>query len=68
MRRLQCVPHDHPSGDPTPSQHDIQMTTAIVAVASPLGIAVHDDLVVGKDEHASLKGLKVICTPLHGVG
>ncbi len=52
--------HNHPSGDPTPSQADIQMTQQIVAVATPLGIAVHDHIIVGKDGHASLKGLKVI--------
>jgi len=52
--------HNHPSGDPTPSRADIQMTQQIVAVASPLGIAVHDHIIVGKDGHASLKGLKLI--------
>ncbi len=52
--------HNHPSGDPTPSQADIQMTEQIIAVASPLGIAVHDHIIVGKDGHASLKGLKLI--------
>jgi DNA repair protein RadC len=36
------------------------MTQAIVEVAKPLGIAVHDHLIVGKDGHASLKGLKLI--------
>jgi len=39
---------------------DIKMTQAIIAVADPLGIAVHDHLIVGKDGHASLKGLKLI--------
>jgi DNA repair protein RadC len=52
--------HNHPSGDPTPSRADIQMTTAIVDVARPLGIAVHDHIIVGKDGHASLKGMKLI--------
>jgi DNA repair protein RadC len=52
--------HNHPSGDPTPSQADIQMTKQIVAVAAPLGIAVHDHLIVGKDGHASLKSLRLI--------
>ena len=52
--------HNHPSGDPTPSHADIQMTQAIVEVARPLGIAVHDHIIVGKDGHASLKGLKLI--------
>jgi DNA repair protein RadC len=52
--------HNHPSGDPTPSQADILMTRQIVDVAKPLGIAVHDHIIVGKDGHASLKGLKLI--------
>ena len=52
--------HNHPSGNPTSSQADIAMTKQIVAVAGPLGIAVHDHLIVGKDGHASLKGLRLI--------
>jgi DNA repair protein RadC len=52
--------HNHPSGDPTPSQADIQMTRGIVDIADPLGIVVHDHIIVGKNGHASLKGLKLI--------
>jgi DNA repair protein RadC len=52
--------HNHPSGDPAPSRADIQMTQAIVEIARPLGIAVHDHLIVGKEGHASLKALKLI--------
>ena len=52
--------HNHPSGDPTPSRADIQMTKAIIDVAQPLGISVHDHIIVGKDGHASLKGLNLI--------
>ena len=52
--------HNHPSGDPTPSQADIQMTKAIVEIAKPLGISVHDHIIVGKNGHASLKGLRLI--------
>jgi DNA repair protein RadC len=52
--------HNHPSGDPTPSRADIQMTQAIVDVAKPLGILVHDHIIVGKDGHASFKGLKLM--------
>jgi DNA repair protein RadC len=52
--------HNHPSGDPTPSQADIQMTKAIVDIASPLGISVHDHIIVGKNGHASLKGMRLI--------
>ena len=52
--------HNHPSGDPTPSRADIQMTQAIVAVTTPLGIAVYDHIIVGKEGHARLQGLKLI--------
>ena len=52
--------HNHPSGDPTPSRADIQMTQQIIAVEQPLGISVHDHIIVGKEGHASLKGLKLI--------
>ena len=52
--------HNHPSGDPTPSNADIHMTQQIIAVAGPLGISVHDHIIVGKAGHASLKSLKLI--------
>jgi len=52
--------HNHPSGDPTPSRADIEMTKEIMDVSRTLGIAVHDHIIVGKDGHASLKGLKLI--------
>jgi len=52
--------HNHPSGDPAPSQADIQMTKQIMEVARPLGIEVHDHIIVGKDGHASLKALRLI--------
>ena len=52
--------HNHPSGDPTPSRADIQMTQSIVEIAKPLGISVHDHIIVGKDGHASFKGLRLI--------
>jgi DNA repair protein RadC len=52
--------HNHPSGDPSPSQADIQMTKAIIDIAKPLGIAVHDHIIVGKNGHASLKGMRLI--------
>jgi DNA repair protein RadC len=52
--------HNHPSGDPTPSHADIEMTRTIVEVAKPLGIAVHDHIIVGRDGHASFKGLKLV--------
>ena len=52
--------HNHPSGDPTPSKADIQMTQQIVEIAGPLGISVHDHIIVGKEGHASFKGLLLI--------
>jgi DNA repair protein RadC len=52
--------HNHPSGDPTPSQADIRMTKQIVDIAKPLGIEVHDHIIVGKSGHASFKGLRLI--------
>jgi DNA repair protein RadC len=48
--------HNHPSGDPTPSRADIDMTKLIIETAKPLGIAVHDHIIVGKSGHASLRG------------
>ncbi|HZS64473.1 MAG TPA: DNA repair protein RadC [Xanthobacteraceae bacterium] len=52
--------HNHPSGDPTPSRADIQMTQAIAEVARQLGISVHDHIIVGKEGHASFKGMRLI--------
>jgi DNA repair protein RadC len=52
--------HNHPSGDPTPSRADIDMTRQIADAAKPLGVAIHDHIIVGKDAHASLKSLKLL--------
>ncbi|NTF32034.1 RadC family protein [Rhizobium skierniewicense] len=52
--------HNHPSGDPTPSRADIDMTKTIIDTAKPLGIAVHDHIIIGKDGHVSFKGLRLI--------
>ena len=52
--------HNHPSGDPTPSTQDIKMTLDIIAIAKPLGVTVHDHVIVGRQGHASLKGLRLI--------
>lgn len=51
--------HNHPSGDVTPSQADIRMTREIAEIAKPLGITVHDHIIVGREGHASLKGLRL---------
>jgi DNA repair protein RadC len=55
-----CLVHNHPSGDPTPSRADIEMTRQIAEVAKPLGVAVHDHIIVGRNGHASLKGMGLI--------
>ena len=47
--------HNHPSGDPTPSKADIDITLAVIAAARPLGISIHDHLVVGRDGVVSFK-------------
>jgi DNA repair protein RadC len=52
--------HNHPSGDPTPSAADIDMTRQIVDAARTLRIEVHDHLVVGRDGVASFKALGLI--------
>ncbi|EKF19734.1 RadC family protein [Nitratireductor pacificus] len=52
--------HNHPSGDPTPSRADIEMTKTIVETAAPLGIVIHDHIIVGKSGHVSFKGLQLI--------
>jgi DNA repair protein RadC len=52
--------HNHPSGDPSPSSADVQMTRQINDVARPLGITVHDHIIIGKSGHSSMKGLKLI--------
>jgi len=52
--------HNHPGGDPTPSCADIEMTKRVIEIARGLGIDVHDHIIVGRDGHASLKGLKLI--------
>lgn len=52
--------HNHPSGDPSPSRADIEMTRTIVDIAAPLGIAVHDHIIVGRRANTSFRTLKLI--------
>jgi DNA repair protein RadC len=52
--------HNHPSGDPTPSQADIEMTRAVQEAARPLGLTVHDHLVVGSADTASFRALGLL--------
>ncbi|MEM6738512.1 MAG: DNA repair protein RadC [Pseudomonadota bacterium] len=48
--------HNHPSGDPSPSEADIDMTRKIEAAADALGLTLHDHLIVGKSREISLRG------------
>ncbi len=52
--------HNHPSGDPSPSRADVEMTQAIVEAARALGISLHDHIIVGRQGHASFKALGLI--------
>lgn len=52
--------HNHPSGDPTPSKADIDMTNRIVEAARALSIKVHDHLIIGRGQHASFKSLGLL--------
>ena len=52
--------HNHPSGDPTPSKADIEMTRAVRDALRPLGIAVHDHLIVGRRGHTSFKSVGLL--------
>ncbi|MGI9353119.1 MAG: RadC family protein [Rhizobiaceae bacterium] len=52
--------HNHPSGDPTPSRADIEMTRKIDEIASSLDIKLHDHIIIAKEGHVSMKGLKLI--------
>jgi DNA repair protein RadC len=52
--------HNHPSGDPSPSQTDIQMTQQIVSLGKSLNVAVHDHLIIGRDGFTSFRGLQLI--------
>jgi DNA repair protein RadC len=52
--------HNHPSGDPTPSQADIEMTRRIKDAAKPFDIVVHDHIVVGREKTASFKALGLL--------
>ena len=52
--------HNHPSGDATPSQQDIDMTQQIISAAAALGITVHDHLVIGKSDQISFRAQGLI--------
>jgi len=52
--------HNHPSGDPTPSDADIAMTGKIRTAAEALGITLHDHVVIGKDRDSSFRSLGLL--------
>lgn len=52
--------HNHPSGDVQPSKDDIEVTRAIAEACKPLGIAIHDHIIVGRGETASFKALGLL--------
>ncbi len=52
--------HNHPSGDPTPSRADIEMTNQIMLAANNLNIDIHDHIIIGKEGHTSFKGQGLI--------
>jgi DNA repair protein RadC len=49
--------HNHPTGDPSPSRDDIEMTKAVKAALDKIGIQLHDHIIIGRKGHASLRSL-----------
>lgn len=52
--------HNHPSGDPSPSRADIDMTHQVIKALNGVAITVHDHVIVGKNQHTSFKSQKLI--------
>ncbi|TPG22338.1 DNA repair protein RadC [Sphingomonas koreensis] len=52
--------HNHPSGDPSPSRADIEITRGVADAGKRLGIAVHDHIIIGTSGHASLRSMGLI--------
>jgi DNA repair protein RadC len=52
--------HNHPSGDPTPSEADIAMTEAIETACAAIGVALHDHVVIGRESDASFRALGLL--------
>ncbi len=52
--------HNHPSGSPQPSKQDIAVTRQIIEAARPLGISVHDHIIIGADGHSSMRAMALI--------
>ncbi len=52
--------HNHPSGDPTPSRADIEMTRKVIDIAQPLGIEIHDHIIVGLRKNLSFRQMQLL--------
>lgn len=52
--------HNHPSGDPRPSNSDIEMTKEVQEAGEKLGITIHDHIIISKNDHASMKSMCLI--------
>jgi DNA repair protein RadC len=52
--------HNHPSGDPTPSQGDIEMTRRLIAALSTINVVLHDHVIVGRNRETSLRKMNLI--------
>lgn len=52
--------HNHPSGDPQPSRDDVAITAQVAAAGKPLGITLHDHVIIGRQGHASFRALGLI--------
>jgi len=52
--------HNHPSGDTTPSKADIAVTKEIVGAAKPLGVIVHDHLIIARGRHTSFRDMGLL--------
>lgn len=54
------IAHNHPSGDPSPSKHDIETTQQLVAAAHLLGLTVHDHIILTKNRFYSFKSHQLL--------
>ena len=54
------IVHNHPSGDPTPSQADVQLTRELVEAGRHMKVAVHDHVIVGAQGRSSLRAMGLI--------
>jgi DNA repair protein RadC len=52
--------HNHPSGDPTPSPADIEMTRQVAAALATINVALHDHVIVGRNKEVSFRKLKLL--------